>query len=243
MKTYEWILFDADETLFNFEAFEGLQRMFSLFGANFTQDDYQAYEVINKSLWIDYQNGMINAQELQHQRFTIWADKLQVSTHVLHSAFMGVMADICTPIEGALSLLNVLKGKVKLGIITNGFIELQQVRLERTGLRSYFDVLVISEQVGLAKPHRGIFEHALSLMGHPAREQVLMVGDNPDSDILGGLNAGLDTCWFNADNKPTPVSITPTYQIAALAELENLLANTQPTIPVMLPSTENGVLA
>ncbi|WP_019216207.1 pyrimidine 5'-nucleotidase, partial [Legionella tunisiensis] len=151
MKTYEWILFDADETLFNFDSFEGLQRMLSRFEVNFTQQDYQAYQVVNKSLWIDYQNGTITAQELQHQRFAIWADKLQVSTQVLHSTFMAVMADICTPIEGAQNLLIALKGKVKLGIITNGFTELQQIRLERTGLKVYFDILVISEQVGFAK--------------------------------------------------------------------------------------------
>lgn len=78
-----------------------------------------------------------------------------------------------------------------------GQIKLQQVRLERTGFRNHFDVLIISEQIGVAKPHPDIFEHALSVMGSPARERVLMVGDNPDSDILGGLNAGLQTCWIN----------------------------------------------
>ncbi|KTC95964.1 pyrimidine 5'-nucleotidase [Legionella feeleii] len=223
MKTYEWILFDADETLFNFDSFVGLQRLLSRFEVNFTQQDYQTYQVFNKGLWIDYQNGTITAQELQHQRFAIWADQLQVSTQFLHSTFMAIMADICTPIEGALSLLTALKGRVKLGIITNGFTELQQIRLERTGFKAYFDLLVISEQVGFAKPHRGIFEHALSLMGNPARGQVLMVGDNPDSDILGGLNAGLDTCWFNAHNNPVPPGLTPKYQVSSLAELETLL--------------------
>ena len=99
----------------------------------------------------------------------------------------------------------------------------QQVRLERTGFRDYFDVLIISEQVGVAKPHPDIFEHALSTMGHPSRERVLMVGDNPDSDILGGLNAGLHTCWVNADNKPEPAGIKPYYQVSSLSELESLL--------------------
>jgi 5'-nucleotidase len=133
------------------------------------------------------------------------------------------MADICAPLHGASKLLNTLRGKVKLGIITNGFTELQQVRLERTGFRDHFDVLIISEQVGVAKPHPDIFEHALSVMGHPSRDKVLMVGDNPDSDILGGLNAGLHTCWVNADNKPEPADIKPHYQVSSLTELESLL--------------------
>ncbi len=68
MKTYEWVLFDADETLFHFDAFSGLQLMFSGFGVKFTKKHYRAYKAVNKSLWVDYQNGVISAQQLQHQR-------------------------------------------------------------------------------------------------------------------------------------------------------------------------------
>ncbi|MCX4026417.1 pyrimidine 5'-nucleotidase [Endozoicomonas sp. SM1973] len=223
MKNYEWIVFDADETLFHFDAFSGLQLMFSDFGVTFTLQDYHEYQVVNKPLWVDYQNGEITAQQLQHQRFSTWADHLQVSTQQLNSAFLSSMAEICTPLTGAISLLDTIKGKARLGIITNGFSELQQIRIERTGLKDYFDFVVISEQVGIAKPHRDIFDHALAIMGNPPRECVLMVGDNPGSDILGGINAGLDTCWLNADNKPTPEGINPHYQVASLSELESLL--------------------
>ena len=222
MKTYEWILFDADDTLFHFDAFGGLQQLFSRYGVQFTEQDYNAYQAINKSLWVDYQHGEITAQQLQHQRFAAWAARLQVSPLDLNSAFMAVMAAICLPLEGAQNLLNTLQAKAKLGIITNGFTELQQARLERTGLKSYFDLLVISEQVGIAKPHPGIFEHAFALMGHPARESVLMVGDTLESDILGGINAGIDTCWLNAHNKPAIADITPRYQVASLRELDIL---------------------
>ena len=223
MKTYKGILFDADETLFHFDAFSGLQQMFSHLGVKFTQWDYQEYEAINKPLWVEYQNGDITAQQLQHQRFILWANKLKTTTHELNSAFLAAMAELCTPLEGATSLLNALKGKAKLGIITNGFTELQRARLERTGLKDHFDLLVVSEEVGMAKPHPAIFKHALSLFGNPAPEEVLMVGDNPESDILGGLNAGLDTCWLNTNKKRLPKGIKPQYQVASLRELEKLL--------------------
>jgi 5'-nucleotidase len=127
------------------------------------------------------------------------------------------------PLPGAMNLLNALKGKVKLGIITNGFVELQEARLQRMGLKNHFDVLVISEQVGVAKPDPKIFDYALSLMGNPQREKVLMVGDNPASDILGGVNAGLETCWLNLDNKPAPLEVVPHYQVNSLLELEQRL--------------------
>ncbi|MBU2711010.1 pyrimidine 5'-nucleotidase [Zooshikella harenae] len=227
MKHYEWILFDADETLFHFDAFGGLQRMFAQFNVEFSTDDYQAYQDVNKPLWVDYQNGDITAQQLQHQRFATWSDKLKVSAKDLNSAFLSAMADICKPLEGANSLVSALYGKVKLGIITNGFSELQQIRLERLGLREYFDILVISEQVGFAKPHQAIFEHALSVMGQPERNKVLMVGDNPDTDILGGINAGFETCWLNVNENPTPEAIMPGYQVSSLTELEQRLFSDQ----------------
>lgn len=217
---YEWILFDADETLFQFDAFAGLQLMLSRFNVDFTESDYQAYQAINKPLWVRYQNGEITAKALQCQRFDFWSERLEVSSEDLNSAFLLAMADICIPLEGAVNLLETLKGKVKLGIITNGFTELQQVRLERTGLQHYFEFIVISEEIGFAKPHSGIFDHALLLMGHPERQRVLMVGDNPDSDVLGGINAGFHTCWLNSDNRETPLHITPNYQVSSLYELE-----------------------
>lgn len=224
MKNYKWILFDADETLFRFDAFSGLQRMFSGFSILFTDQDYQEYQLTNKSLWKAYQNGEITAQQLQHQRFDSWASKLAVTPEELNHLFLSAMADICMPLDGAISLIHSLKPKCKLGIITNGFTELQQTRLERTGLREHFELLVISEQVGVAKPHPDIFNHALAIMGNPVREHVLMVGDTLESDILGGLNAGLDTCWLNTEKKLATEGITPHYQVHSLSELEKLLS-------------------
>ena len=232
MKKYTWILFDADDTLFHFDAFSGLKLMFSQFGVTFNKQDYEEYEAINKGLWVDYQNGTINAEQLQNQRFNSWAIKLNCSPQDLNRTFLAAMAEICIPLEGAVNLLNALKGKAKLGIITNGFTELQQTRLERTGLRDHFELVVISEEVGFAKPHPAIFDHTLSIMGHPTREQVLMVGDNPASDILGGMNAGLHTCWLNPHDKPLPEGIMPHYQVSSLAELEHLLLGDQIDLPL-----------
>lgn len=91
-----------------------------------------------------------------------------------------------------------------MGIITNGFTSLQQTRLERTGLRDHFDLLIISEEVGVAKPDARIFDYALAQAGNPDRARVLMVGDTAESDIRGGVNAGLATCWFNPINASCP---------------------------------------
>lgn len=220
---YQWILFDADETLFHFDAFRGLQLMFSQHDYHFDAAEFEHYQAINKPLWVDYQQGHISAAQLQEQRFTPWADKLKLSPRTLNSAFMQAMAEICQPLPGATQLIQALRGKAKLGIITNGFTELQQIRLERTGFAADFSVLVISEQVGAAKPDSAIFEHAFALMGQPPREHILMVGDNPHADIVGGINAGIATCWLNHHAAPLPDGVQPNYQVSSLAELQTLL--------------------
>ena len=221
MKKWDWIFFDADETLFTFDSFSGLQRMFLDYSVTFTAEDFQDYQAVNKPLWVDYQNGAITSLQLQH--FTSWAERLNVHPGDLNDAFMNAMAEICAPLPGAVSLLNALKGKVKMGIITNGFTSLQQIRLERTGLREHFDLLIISEEVGVAKPDRRIFDYALEQAGNPDRSRVLMVGDTAESDIRGGMNAEWATCWLNAHQRPLPEGITPDWTVTSLHELELLL--------------------
>jgi putative hydrolase of the HAD superfamily len=222
--TYRWILFDADDTLFHFDAYQGLRRMFERHAVDFTPDHYVQYQEINKPLWVAYQNGTISAAELQTTRFDGWARQLGVAAADLNDAFLLAMAEICTLLPGAQALIDALAAAgVRMGLITNGFTALQLARLERTGLRGHFDPLVISEQLGVAKPDVRIFEHALNRMGQPPREQVLMVGDNPHSDILGGLNAGLHTCWFNPLGHEAPEGIAPHHEVRSLNELQALL--------------------
>ena len=198
---WDWIFFDADETLFTFDSFTGLQRMFLDYSVTFTAEDFQDYQAVNKPLWVDYQNGAITSLQLQHGRFESWAERLKVEAGLLNDAFINAMAEICTPLPGAVSLLNAI----------------------RTGLRDYFNLLVISEEVGVAKPNKKIFDYALEQAGNPDRSRVLMVGDTAESDILGGINAGLATCWLNAHHREQPEGIAPTWTVSSLHELEQLL--------------------
>jgi len=223
MMKWDWIFFDADETLFTFDSFGGLQRMFLDYSVTFTADDFQDYQSVNKPLWVDYQNGAITSLQLQYRRFQSWSERLSIPPGDLNAAFMNAMAEICAPLPGAVSLLNAVRGQAKLGIITNGFTALQQIRLERTGLRDYFDLLIISEQVGVAKPDARIFDYALAQAGNPDRSRVLMVGDTAESDIRGGINAGLSTCWLNAHHHVLPEDLHPTWTVTSLSELEQLL--------------------
>lgn len=223
VEQYDWVLFDADDTLFHFDALAGLQFLFKQYQVQFSEDDYAEYQAVNKPLWVAYQRGEISAHTLQTRRFVQWGERLQVDPEQLNSGFLQAMAEICEPLPGALELVHALKPHVQLGIITNGFTELQHRRLEKTGFTGLLDMLIISEEVGIAKPHVDIFEHAFMKMAHPERSRILMVGDNPQSDIQGGMNAGIHTCWLNHTNAPLPEGITPHYQVQNLAQLQQLL--------------------
>ncbi|MGB2080015.1 MAG: pyrimidine 5'-nucleotidase [Vibrio sp.] len=222
----DWVLFDADETLFRFDGKRGLKMMFSRHGVELTEQDLADYQSINAPLWVAYQNGEISAKTLQVTRFESWAKRLNVSAEQLNHDYMMAMADICEPLDGALNLMEALHGKVKLGIITNGFTALQDIRLERTGFKHFFDLLVISEQVGVAKPDVAIFEYALERMPtRPQASRVLMVGDNPHSDILGGQNAGMKTCWLNEHGKEIPEGVMPSMIVPNLDQLKKQLCD------------------
>ena len=107
---YDWILFDADETLFEFDAYRGLQQMFVRYDVDFSKNDFIEYQSLNKPLWDQYQQGAITATQLQHQRFQAWAQRLSQSPAQLNSDFLAAMAEICQPLHGVTNLLNALRG-------------------------------------------------------------------------------------------------------------------------------------
>ncbi len=220
VERYEWVVFDADNTLFHFHDFQGLQKMFGQFGVTFTEENYAEYKKINQALWKSYEEGTITAKQLASDRFEAWATKLQMTAADLNRRFLDVMAEVCTPLDGAVELIRALSGKVKLAIITNGFAQLQQVRLERHDLAKHFVFVLSSEEVGKAKPHRDIFDRAHDMMGRPDRAKILMVGDNPRSDIAGGVAAGMQTCWLNVEGKAIPEGVISHAQVASLSELQ-----------------------
>lgn len=220
---FDWILFDLDDTLFHFDAFAGMKRMFAAWDVPFTTEDFKAYQQVNKQLWVDYQDGKINSAQLRHRRFTEWSLRLNKTTQELNHSYFAAMTEISTPLDGAEQLLAALAPKARLGIVTNGFTELQNARLKKWGMQDYFQTVVVSEEIGVAKPAPQIFDHALAQTPDISKQRVMMVGDNLHSDILGGRNAGLKTCWLNPEQKPVEANIQPDYQVRSLPELQTLL--------------------
>lgn len=216
---YQWVLFDADETLFSFNSYLGLKAMLTRYKIDFTEQDYQEFQAINKPLWVAYQNNEITAEDIQTRRFAKLSEKTGLLPLQLNQELMAEMALVSKPLEGVIDMLNALYGKVRMGIITNGFTDLQQKRLENTYTAHFFEIVVISEQIGAAKPDRQVFDYAFALMDEFDRTKVLMVGDTLASDVLGGNNAGIDTCWLNPLRKENDTHIKPTYEIHNIKQL------------------------
>lgn len=224
---YQWILFDADETLFSFPTRLGLDALYKQYGCTLTEEAFQQFLSVSSPLWESYQQNEIDLNTLKRTRFLPLSEQTGVDPLQLCDDFMVQMSKVSECLDGTMETLESLHGNVKMGIITNGFLTMQPLRLTHTKTEKFFEFMLTSEEVGIPKPQKGIFEAALEKMqtfGFIDRSQVLMVGDGLYSDIAGGINAGIDTCWFNPKGDENPSGFKPTYEIQHLSELIKLIA-------------------
>lgn len=226
-KKYQWLLFDADGTLFDYDLAEAkaLEGAFHDFDIPFDAGAAEKYRVINHQIWIDFEHGLVTAEALRVLRFERLFASLHISTAagLFSERYLFHLSQASDLIEGAEDVLRVLLNTHQLAIITNGLKDVQRPRLARSAIRDCFKGLFISEELGTAKPDPHFFEIALDRIGHPKRENVLIIGDSLTSDIQGGNNAGIDTCWFNPNAVPAVSRFPAVYEIRRLEELLPLL--------------------
>lgn len=224
---YPWLLFDADETLLDFTRAEAdaLLAAFVEVGVPWQDAFRETYHVVNARAWRLLEEGRITAVELRVRRF---ADMFEVLGLALDpTAFSPVylrhLGEQANLVDGALELLDAVRGQHSVTIVTNGLSDVQRSRLGRSAIAAHIEHLVISEEVGAAKPDPMFFAIALERLGRPDPRDVLVIGDSLSSDIAGGIAAGLDTCWFNPAGKGRGDGPVPTYEIRSLAELPSIL--------------------
>jgi 2-haloacid dehalogenase len=224
---YKWLLLDADGTLFDYDRAEAwaLRQTFEVLGCGYEPQYDATYRQINGGMWRAFEQGEISQERLRTRRFELLFESLQLECDpdTFSARYLSNLAKGTDLIEGAEEVLRVLHGKVGLVMITNGLKDVQRPRFARSLIGDYFTDLVISEEVGAAKPSREIFDVAFEKMGQPRKEEVLIVGDGLSSDIKGGNNYGIDTCWFNPAGTPRPLDVEVTYEISDLRELLGLI--------------------
>lgn len=217
---YDWVLFDLDETLLDFPVTRALSQTLQLYGVQPDDASMVRYQDLNRGLWQQYNNGEIDAIALQQTRFSLFAEQVGVDPMTMNNTFLEQIIALSMPLDGVVNTLQQLRSKVRMGIITNGFSVPQRGRLGKLGWSEWFEPLVISDEVRVTKPEPAIFQHTLSLMGQPDPAQVLMVGDNPKTDIAGAAAQGLATCWYNPARQVSECDAThEIYHFAHLTEI------------------------
>lgn len=201
--SYEFIYFDLDDTLLDHKSAEaaGLQDVheyFDLFDEITSQKLIDVYHKINSKQWSLYSQAKVNRSELQRNRFEMTLQKLglDASRHQeVGNYYMECYRNHWQWIEGAKEAYDEIVQKYPVGILTNGFLETQQKKFEAFDLYNSAEVTVISEEVGVLKPHPDVFEYATQQAGVKA-EKVLYIGDSFSSDVEGGTNFGWKVAWF-----------------------------------------------
>ncbi len=225
---YKVILFDADETLFDFKKAEkeAFKNTMIDFGIDYDESyHFNTYEEINSAIWKELEQGLITQEKLKTERFRRFIDRLDMNfdENEFASTYMKYLGDGSFLFEGALELIEDLSNKYILSIVTNGLTIVQERRIKKSVIAKYFKDIVISEEIGISKPHPDIFEHAINNLGEFSKDEILMIGDNLSSDIKGGINYNIDTCWYNPNKVENTSNLTPTYEMTDYKEIRSLL--------------------
>lgn len=225
---YEILLFDADNTVLDFDKSEEQALKFAFVNNGLTYDDtvLQVYRKNNIAQWQRYERGEISRDEVLVNRFTDTFSQLGISPNVtsvadmyekqLHLGFYTVPYA-----EHVLSTLS--KDGYRLYIVSNGVLSIQNSRMEGSGLDKYFIKRFISEQVGYPKPNPEFFRRSFAQIENFDKSKTLIIGDSLSGDIQGGVNAEIDSCWFNPKRVDNTTSVTPTYEISDLREIFNIV--------------------
>ena len=223
----EFLFLDLDDTILDFHKAERLaiSRTFRSFGLEPTEPVLERYHVINRLHWERLERGELTRDQVLTGRFQMLFEELGIPAQPQaiakgyeHNLGLGHYF-----LPGAKEALDTLRGKYRLFLASNGTASVQHSRLTSAGLYPYFEEVFVSQALGANKPSRAFFDAcAARIPGYDPRK-ALMVGDSLTSDILGGINAGMKTCWVCPQGAQGRPDIVPDYRIEALSQLPELL--------------------
>jgi putative hydrolase of the HAD superfamily len=212
MKNITHIFFDLDHTLWDTDknAKESLKELHNEIKI---QEDFNVsfdlfhttYQKHNDVLWKKYAKHEVSKEEVRINRFKFTLEELKIFDNTINEFFASHFVSR-TPlkknlIEGAIELMDTVKSRYTLSIITNGFKEVQYIKMEESGLRKYFEHIFISEEVGFNKPNPDIFKFAMNKSGASIAENCLMIGDSLEADIHGAISAGMKAIYLSPESK------------------------------------------
>lgn len=226
---YKVLLFDADDTLFDYEKAEysALEMTFNNFNLDYDSNFHLSkYKEVNHEIWSELERKKITPDELKTERFRRLfnllsiqnIDPIKFGNNYLINLSKGHYL-----IPFANETIKELHNNFTMAIVTNGLREVQRPRFYNSGISEYFKEIIISDEIGIAKPDSRIFEYALKQLNHTHKQSVLMIGDKLNSDIIGGNNYGIDTCWVNLAGTTNSTNIDPTYEIDSISKIKEIV--------------------
>lgn len=227
---YTSILFDADNTLLDFDKAEnvGLKKVMELYNLPITDENCRKYSEINAALWKKFEKGEIQKNDIKATRFKTFFEFLGVKEKIdplqVNETYLSFLREGAYTIEGAKELCENLKEKgYSLYIITNGIALTQARRLKKSGLLPYFKEVFVSETVGFPKPKKEYFDYVLSNIDEKDKSRILVIGDSLSSDIKGAQNAGLDYIWYNHYKTAVPEDLNAVAVVEDIRKLKDIL--------------------
>lgn len=224
---YKYLLFDADNTLLDFNASEKNALMTTLneYSLEFNEEVYNSYHVINDNLWKALERGEVKREYVKIQRFRSLFEKYGYvcdDFEKLAHTFMSNIAKFGIPMKGAIETLEALHGKYMIYIVTNGTVSVQLSRLKDSGIDKYLGGLYMSEAIGFEKPRVEFFDYVINDIGDPDLNKYLVIGDSLTSDIKGAKNKGIDSCFLDHSRKGSG-DLSPEFIINNIEEVLCLL--------------------
>ncbi|HKY52821.1 MAG TPA: YjjG family noncanonical pyrimidine nucleotidase [Anaerolineales bacterium] len=226
-KHYSWLWFDADGTLFDYNQAEltALTKTFELLRLPFESEHLDTYREINHGLWQALEREEIKPDVLRVRRFELLLKNLGLdgSPDNMSTTYVEQLG-LCTDlVDGAYEVLQTLYKTSRIAIVTNGLQSVQSSRLAHSEIRDFISNIIISEEIGSAKPQAAFFDTAFARLGNPSKQDVLIIGDSLTSDMQGGVDYGIDTCWYNPTHAPQPDNLPLTYGIHHLREILEII--------------------
>ena len=229
-RRYHTLLFDMDNTILDFSAAEhnAIVQTLQTFGAEPASEVVTLYSAINDVLWKRLEKGAVSRDEVIHGRFEVLCHALGLPCDGAQwqTVYQSHLCQGHTYLPGARELLERLQGQYAIYLLTNGLAATQHPRLRDSGLENLVQGTFISEEIGWQKPDRRFYEVCFSRIPDFDPAAALIIGDSLTSDIAGGNNAGIDTCWYNPAGAVNDRGVHVDYEIRALSDLEEIL--TQP---------------
>lgn len=222
------LLWDVDNTLLDFEYSmrHSLRRCFDSIGRPLTEEMIEGYSRINDGYWKRLERGEVTKEELLSGRFRDFFAEYGltgIDLDAFRKDFAAGLGNTYAFRDDALTIVKSLQGHYRQYVVTNGVKAVQENKLKLSGLSEVMDGIFISEAIGSAKPSRIFFDYCLEHLEEKDKGKILIIGDSLTSDVLGGIQAGIRTCWYNPGEEKPSQPYRADYEISVLQQIYEVL--------------------